>query len=210
MNLSLSCRIAESFFNKEEASLSLEQLADLAVACGFDSICMRPSQVGVHSSPDDISAAAQILRAHNLSVSMITGDFDTVVNNDRGPNALRNIGPYLDLAETLRAPLIRVCIKAEDDFSAAQRAADEAIERGIRLVHQCHVQSRFETVDDIVAALRSIDRPNFGLIYEAANLEECRQDYGAATIERLAPWIWNVYLQNQQLKPDGEVELDTW
>ncbi len=39
---------------------------------------------------------------------------------------------------------------------------------------------------------------------------ECGQDYGPETIARLAPWIRNVYLQNQVLKPDGAITLDTW
>ena len=81
---------------------------------------------------------------------------------------------------------------------------------GITLVHQCHTLSLFETVDGIERTLRAIDRPNFGLIYEPANLEICGQNYGPDTIRRLAPWIKNVYLQNQVLKPDGRVTLNTW
>ena len=34
MQLSVSCRIAEGFLSKEEASMSLKELADLAVAAG--------------------------------------------------------------------------------------------------------------------------------------------------------------------------------
>ncbi|MCP4511397.1 MAG: hypothetical protein GY826_33925, partial [Fuerstiella sp.] len=31
-----------------------------------------------------------------------------------------------------------------------------------------------------------------------------------ATIERLAKWIFNVYLQNQKLSVNGEITLQTW
>jgi sugar phosphate isomerase/epimerase len=106
--------------------------------------------------------------------------------------------------------LIRVCIKTSDDLVAARRAASQAADRGLTLVHQCHVQSPFETVSQIERCLQEIDHPNFGLIFEAANLEECQQDYGPATIARLAPWIRNVYLQNQRLSPTGQITLDTW
>ena len=68
----------------------------------------------------------------------------------------------------------------------------------------------FETVDGIVSTLEKIDRPNFRLIYEPANLEECGQDYGLASAQRLAPWIDNVYLQNQRLHANGAVTLETW
>jgi sugar phosphate isomerase/epimerase len=139
-----------------------------------------------------------------------SGDFNIVYNNEQGPDCLRNITPYVDLAESLGAPMIRVCIKQPDDINHAQAAADQAAERGITLVHQCHVQSLFETLDDIQSRLQEIDRPNFGLIFEAANLEQCGQEYGVASIERLAPWIKNVYLQNQRLSPAGSITLDTW
>ncbi|MGD9857522.1 MAG: sugar phosphate isomerase/epimerase, partial [Planctomycetaceae bacterium] len=48
------------------------------------------------------------------------------------------------------------------------------------------------------------------LIYEPANLELCGQEYGPVTIEQLAPWMRNVYLQNHVLKSDGNVTLNTW
>ncbi len=210
MKLSVSCRIAEGFLSKEEAIMSFPELCDLAVAAGYEAICMRASQIGVRSSGEEIAKARACLDERNLGVTMVSGDFDIVYNNDRGPANLRAIKPYLDLAEHLGAPLIRVCIKTGEDIAAAQRAADEAAERGLTLVHQCHVQSLFETVDDIERRLREIDRPNFGLIFEAANLEECRQPYGPETIARLAPWIRNVYLQNQRLNPEGAVTLNTW
>ncbi len=210
MKLSVSCRIAEGFLSKEDASMPFEQLADLAVSAGYDSICMRASQVGVQSPEKEALAARHIVDDRGLSVSMITGDFDIVYNNDRGPDCLRNIAPYLNLAETLGAPLLRVCVKQQEDIAFAQAAADKAADRGLTLVHQCHTLSLFETLDGIVNSLEEIDRPNFGLIFEAANLEGCRQEYGPAAVERLAPWIRNVYLQNQRVDPNGAVTLDTW
>jgi sugar phosphate isomerase/epimerase len=210
MKLSLSVRIAEEFQSKERARLRLEELTALARDAGYDALCQRASQVGVHSSAEAQRQAAAQIHACGLSVTMVTGDFDIVYNNEAGPSCLRNIGPYLDLAETLGAPLIRVAMKTEEDIAWAQRAANEAAARGIMLAHQCHTQSLFETVEGIETTLRRIDRPNFGLIYEPANLELCGQDYGPATIERLAPWMCNVYLQNQELKPDGNLTIKTW
>jgi sugar phosphate isomerase/epimerase len=210
MRLSLSVRIAEGFLSKEVAIMDLDALAQLAVDAGYDAICMRASQIGVHSSASEVRQTANVLQSQNLSCSMITGDFDVVYNNDNGPNCLRDISPYLDLAQNLDAPMIRVALKTEKDIKRAQRAADQAAERQIQLVHQCHTLSLFETVESIVDTLEKIDRKNFGLIFEPANLEICGQSYDKAVIERLAPWIFNVYLQNQILKPSGEVTLNTW
>ena len=209
MRLSLSTRIAEGFLSKEEALLPLAELAALAKQAGFDAICMRASQVGVQSSPQDIQQARRILDDHGLTVSMVTGDFDIVYNNDDGPNCLRNITPYLDLAESLGARLLRVCLKEQVDIEHAQRAAEEAAQRGMTLVHQCHADSLFETVDSIEETLSAIDHQNFRLIFEAGNLDECGQKYGSTVIERLKPWIVNVYLQNQRLDPDGAITLHT-
>jgi sugar phosphate isomerase/epimerase len=116
----------------------------------------------------------------------------------------------VQFATVLKAPLIRVALKTQADIAAAQQAADIAAASGIKLVHQCHTLSLFETVDGIVDTLQKIDRPNFGLIFEPANLELCGQSYGLSTLERLAPWIFNVYLQNQKLHDAGAVTLQTW
>ncbi|MEZ6132716.1 MAG: sugar phosphate isomerase/epimerase [Planctomycetaceae bacterium] len=210
MELSVSCRIAEGFFSKEEACLSFPELADLAVAAGYDSICMRASQIGVKSTVKQVWDARRILDDRGLGVSMISGDFDIVYNNDQGPQCLRRIGPYLHLAEALGAPMVRVCIKGPQDMVYAQAAAEAAASLGLMLVHQCHVQSLFETLDGIVQRLQEIDHAGFGLIFEAANLEQCGQDYGRAAIQRLAPWIRNVYVQNQRMNPSGAITLNTW
>ncbi len=210
MQLSLSVRIAEEFLSKEHARFQLNELAGLAKRAGYDALCMRASQVGIQSPEADQQRAAETIRGHGLAVTMVTGNFDIVYNNDDGPKCLCDIGPFLKLAKALGAPLIRVALKSADDIQFAQQAADKASELGVTLVHQCHTLSLFETIEGIERTLRQIDRPNFGLIYEPANLEICGQDYGPEVIRRLAPWIVNVYLQNQILNPDGQVTLETW
>ena len=77
----------------------------------------------------------------------VTGDFPIPQNTDDGPDALRNITPYLDLAATLGVDLLRIAMKTEEDIEFAQRAADEAGERNMKLAHQCHNSSLFEEVD---------------------------------------------------------------
>lgn len=210
MRLSLSVRIAEGFLSKEIPMLPFADVANIAQKAGYSAVCMRASQAGVHSTIEVVQDVKDILHRTGLRVSMVTGDFDIVYNNERGPDALRNIGPYLKLANSLGAPLVRVALKRVEDIPWAQRAADQAAEVGIRLVHQCHTLSLFETIESIARTLQQINRGNFGLIYEPANLEICGQDYGPATIRQLAPWIFNVYLQNQRLQLDGAVTLNTW
>ncbi len=210
MKLSLSVRVAEKFHAKREANMTLKQLAILATEHGYDALCMRASQVGVHSPPETVAVARALLGRYSLTVSMFTGDFPIPENSDQGPGALRNITPYLDIAEQLGAPLLRVCLKQDEDIPWVCRAADEAAERDMRLAHQCHTRSLFEEIDRSLQVLESIGRPNFGLIYEPANLELCGQPYGLNAIRRFAPHIFNVYLQNHVLTADGPDALDTW
>ena len=38
----------------------------------------------------------------------------------------------------------------------------------------------------------------------------CGEDYGSSTLERIAPWLVNVYVQNHVLDEVGPVSLETW
>ncbi len=208
MKLSLSTRVAESPGQKEIALVGLQDLVRMAVDAGYHALCMRASQVGIQHSQADQEAARQATAG--LAVSMVTGDFDIPVNNDRAQMALRDITPHLDLAENLGSDLIRIGMKAATDIEWARAASDEAAERGIRLAHQSHTCTLFETVEMSVEVLREVDRPNFGVIYEPANLLVCGQDYGKATLEALKPWLMNVYLQNMYVHEEGRQVIETW
>jgi sugar phosphate isomerase/epimerase len=72
-----------------------------------------------------------------------------------------------------------------------------------------HWGSMFETVDGALDMVARIDRANFGVTYEPANMLACGEDYGAAAIERLAPHIFNVYFQNIRLDPAAPTVFPT-
>jgi sugar phosphate isomerase/epimerase len=209
MPLSLSVRIAEAPC-KTKLHLSFDDLVALAAESGYSAICMRASAGGVQTPHDELRRMKDVVDEHGLVVSMVTADFNVPLNNENGPDSLRDIGPSLDVAGILGCDLIRICIKKSEDIPFARQAADEAAVRGIRLAHQCHTSSLFEQVDQILASLAEIDRPNFGIIYEPANLMLCGQSYGSDTLERLRPHIMNVYVQNHRLNPDGEDWLPTY
>lgn len=210
MRLSLSVRVAEDFSNKEKTTLTIDQLIDLAKKGGYSALCMRASQAGVQSPPERIKEIAAKIKQAGLKVSMITGDFAVPRNDERGPDCLRNIGPYLDLAEAFGSDLIRICMKKEEDIAAARKAADEARERKIRLAHQSHLSSLFETVDGSLRVLKAVGRPNFGLIYEPANWMAAGEDYARDAILKVKDYLFNVYVQNHRLNPNGKGVLNTW
>ena len=210
MKLSLSVRVAEAFRNKREVNIELEDLAHVAKNAGYEALCMRASMAGTHSPPERIAGVKAILRNTNLYVSMATADFAIPENGPEGPTSLRNITPHLDLAEALGCDLLRICMKEEKDIPFAQQASDEAAERGIRLAHQSHTRSLFETVTGSLDTLKKVNRSNFGIIYEPANLALCGEDYGPETIRAYEPHLFNVYLQNHIPNSNGDTPMDTW
>lgn len=210
MKLSLSVRIAEAFDNKERSTIPFPEMLAMAVKFGFKAMCMRASVAGIHTPVEVIRDLRAQLDKAGLQCSMVTGDFVVPQNNDFGPDGLRYIKPYLDLAAELRAPLIRICMKREEDIYWARKAADEAAERGIRLAHQSHTGSPFESPENAVKFLAAIGRPNFGIIYEPANWFVAGQDYGPSAIERVRPYLFNVYVQNHRLNPKAASSLVTW
>ena len=74
MKLSLSVRVAETA-SKRDATHTFTQLTELAAELGYEAVCMRASQVGIHSPLEQITAARQQADSLNLKVSMVTGDF---------------------------------------------------------------------------------------------------------------------------------------
>ncbi len=210
MPLSLSVRVAEAYHNKKRSSMTIAELIKLAEQYGYKALCLRASQVGIHSTAKEIRKMGDMVRKAELRVSMITGDFAVPLNDQNGPEGLRNIKPYLDLAEAFNAKLIRICMMKTEDVVWAQRACDEARERGIRLAHQSHCASLFETVEGSLEVLRAVGRENFGMIYEPANWMISGEGYGPDAIERIKDYIFNVYVQNHRLNPDGDTEVRTW
>ncbi|MAG37011.1 MAG: xylose isomerase [Dehalococcoidia bacterium] len=211
MQLSLSGRIAEAEHSKEHAALDFASVAQLAASIGFEAVCVRPSQLTIDDPVEHAREMRATLNQHGLVASMITPDA-RVARQGSDPDAnalLHQIGPALRLASVLGAGLVRVAIKGEEDIPRAQRAADEAREHGIRLVHQNHTATPFETVAGCREMVGRIDRSNFGLSIEPANFVLCGEDYGLSALKPLGPHIFNVYVQNLRITPDGTSEIDT-
>jgi len=209
VQLALSVRIAEAPRRKDAIAPPFEELAALAAAAGFQALSLRASVVSVHSRPEQVAAARDLLDRLGLAVSMVTGDVPLAANDAEATRAVRGIAPYLDLAEALGARLVRVMLHAAGDIAFARQAADHAATRGITLAHQTHWGSLFETVDGALARLAEIGRPKFAVTYEPANLLACGGDWGQEAIRRLAPRIANVYFQNLRLDQTSPVTFAT-
>ncbi|HXB70182.1 MAG TPA: sugar phosphate isomerase/epimerase [Candidatus Acidoferrales bacterium] len=210
MKLSITVRIAEAAGSNQKTTMGFEEVVAIAKKTGYEAIDMRASQGGIQTPKEKLRDMRKALDKYGIKVSCVTGDFDVPSNNDKAPDGLRNIGPYLDVAEILGADLIRIGMKKEEDIAAAQRACDQARERKIRLGHESHQGTLFETVAGSLDILKRVNRPNFGLIYEAGNWMVTGQDYGPETIKKFKPWILNVFIQNYRITPNGKSTVATW
>jgi sugar phosphate isomerase/epimerase len=206
---SLSTRLAETPGRKDEAIMGLADFARLARETGYAALSMRASQLGVDTAPEGLAAARRVLDDQGLRVSMVTGTVSLAANDAQATAPLRHITPHLDLAQALGCDLVRVMMQKEEDIPWAQRAADEAGERGLRLAHQTHVGTLLETVDEALDIVARVGRPSFGLTYEPSNLLVCGSEYGPDAIRRLAPHCFNVYLQNWHQHPGGAMSVRT-
>lgn len=209
MKLSLSVRVAEPPRQKDATAIPVEQLAPRAQRMGFDGLSMRASVVSVDSPPARVRAVRQLLDDLGLDVSMVCGDIPLAANDAAATTAIRNITPYLDLTEALGARLVRIMMQHADDVALAQRAADEAAERGLLLTHLTHWGTLFETVEDALDTIARIDRPNVGVTFEPANLLACGGAYGPEAIRRLAPHLFNVCFSNARLDPESALSFDS-
>lgn len=209
MILSLSTRLAEAAGRKDVALLTLAEFARLARELGCAALSMRASQLSIDTPTERVREARETLDSLGLRVSMVTGTVSLAANDAQATEPLRRITPHLDLAERLGCTLVRVMMHGEEDIPWAQRAADAAAERGIRLAHQTHVGTMCETVDAALEVVTRVGRPAFGLTYEPSNLLVCGSEYGPDALRRLAPHVFNVYFQNWHAHPDGALAIRT-
>jgi sugar phosphate isomerase/epimerase len=205
IKLSLSGRISEPVGQVADLKpLTYDEFLQVAKSTGYDAICIRPLQCSISTPLEEMIEMARKTKEAGLNVSMVTCDTDQPPNNDCSPFALLNIAPRLSMAEIFGTKLIRCQIKRPEHLGWAQRACDEAKERGLSIVHLSHPGSLFSNVDDTIDCLKKINRSNFGLTYEPVNWMDDPKGYGPDVIRSVAPWILNVYSQNQRVLEGGK------
>lgn len=205
MKLSLSVRVGEPPKQKDTTALPFAELAAKAKTCGYHGVSMRASVVSVDSPPARAKEVRGMVDDLGLKVSAVCGDIPLAANNAQATQALQDITPYLDLTEAMGSTLVRVMMQSEDDIPLTQRAADEAAERGLSLMHISHWGTLFETVDETLETLKAIGRPNVGVAFEPGNLMSCGGPYGPDALARLAPHLVNVFFQNVRLDPTSPI-----
>ena len=204
MKISISSRISEFSNDKTKSFIKLEDFVNLAIKNNFHGISLRPAMVSTESTENKINKTSKIFKDNKISVSMITSNIHLAKNDELASQTLRNITPTLDLAEKLRTSLIRIMIKKSEDIFYAKKALDEAKERNLKLLQQTHWGTLAETLDDTVTLIKTINRQNFGITFEPANLMACGSDFNNDALNQLLPFTENFYFQNIILDKKGK------
>lgn len=209
MKRSISGRIAELENIHDAPAVTFETLADIAVDTGYDALELRPWQLAFDATGEEASSVRAVLDTRGLRASMValSGCFQP----DRADldAAQRAFARDVEMADRVGAELIRVTVNTEEDIAWVRRGADEAAERGIRLVHETHTNSPFETVAQCVDMVCRIDRDNFGILVDPVNLVLCGEGYGPDDLAPLAGRVFNVYVQNIRLNEKGSLPAPT-
>ncbi len=200
---SLSVRAFEPPLDKCGIGPTLEQFAAPAAEAGYKGLALRPSQLPTPGDTEGLASLRRQLDDLGLQVSSLTTASDVLRNDANAGRHLWEMASHLDVADALGAALIRVSVPNIESVSAARYAADQAAERGIRLAQQIHAMSPFETVDEAAEVLKMIDRPNFGLIFEPANMLLCGGALHKTMLRPVHDKVFDVYLQNYRPAASG-------
>ena len=184
---------------KAGAGLAMENAAflDLAHDVGFDGVDLRWEQMNPTLPAAKVEEVLRICRETGLEVAALNA-------KDLAAEPFRRL---IALAQELGCSRIRV----RGDADALRQAADLAQPAGIRLAEQMHTGGPFETVAAARGTLAQVDRGNFGVIIEPANLRMAGDAFTAANFEPIREKIFWCHVQSLVVVPaagaEGKVTL---
>jgi len=202
VRLSLSGRAIEVKSGETLPDFPPAKFIHLAREAGFEGVGIRSSQVTPRSSEEEISGLVRALRETGVGVASTFAssaeqkgarDVCALDYPETEPDYFDRFLAELKLAERLGAVVMRTPFYNVEQI---RRACDLAAESPVKLVYANHTRSPFETVEGSLAALKKIDRPNFGLTLEPGNLGISGDDYGPAGIAKLKGYVFDVAIQN--------------
>jgi len=197
MRLSLSGRIIELEYRSCE--LSVPDFLQLARACGYDAVELRTTQLPIETTSSDAEQIRKTAEGLGLEISCcippgITAD----------ESGLHRLEQFARLARILECDTVKVWVESADWL---QQACDRLLPSGVSLVAQTHTNGPFETIDSCLEIVSRVNRGNFGLQYDPANLFEAGQEYGEEAVQRLGPHILQLSVQCVRLAAPDEADI---
>ncbi|MDY7011775.1 MAG: sugar phosphate isomerase/epimerase family protein [Planctomycetota bacterium] len=184
MKFSLSGRIIEVDY--KYCQMDVGQFGELAKQAGYDAVELRRTQIDAKTKPEEVAQMAAAFNKSGIGVSRIPAEAVT------DAKSLKALSKFADMAVELGCPYLAGGFK---EIPWIQKACDYLKERGLAMVIQVHTGGPFETPELAIKTLNEIDRSNFGLMYDPANIFEKDIDY-VKPVERLKDHLFIVSVQD--------------
>jgi len=194
LKLSLSGRLIEIRYRYCE--MSVPEFMEFAQKCGYEAVELRATQITDEVTLEEASKLRKLADDLGLEVSCITPP--RISNDETGLQRLRRFG---EIAKALNCETLKVWV---GDLAWMQKACDLLKPMGLVAATQIHTGGPFETIDLCLKSLEKINRENFRILYDPANLFEAGEDYGEDSVKRLGKWIWQLSVQNIRVASPGE------
>jgi sugar phosphate isomerase/epimerase len=187
MKLALSGRLFEA---QDGYTLDLEAFLKFARECGYDGVEIRYPQLPLETPAARIEDTAALLKTLGLEWSF--GAVEGIV----GDAAFERAARMLDVHRLCGCQFTRFTVSKPDEIVWAQRFADEAARRGLRVITQLHNGTLTDNVPHALDTLHRIGRPNVGLAFEPNHLRFDGNEQYAEAIQALRDCIFCISIQN--------------
>lgn len=193
----------------------LTKILDFAAANGFAAIELRGLQGNLDLpshpvfSPEHIEATRRAIAAHKMRIACVSSSTDTGESDpEKRKKGLADARRFIDLAQTLQAPYVRVFGKSEDSDHPTMPSTDlkKLVIAGLHELGT-YAGSRDVTVlieshDDFTSAavlkelLERADSPHVGLLWDAFHTFATSNESPEVTVSALKPWIHHIHLKD--------------
>ncbi len=193
----------------------LNKILDFAEANGFAAIELRGLQGNLDLpshpafAPGHIAQTKQAIAAHNLRIACVSSSTDTGESDpEKRKKGLAEARRFIDLAQALQAPFVRVFAKSSDSDNPTTPDTNlkKLVETGLHelgtYAGSRNVMVLLESHDDFTAAavlkevLESADSPHVGLLWDAFHTFATSNEAPEVSVKTLMPWIRHTHLKD--------------
>jgi sugar phosphate isomerase/epimerase len=200
MQLCLSARMFASSSGRNAYDIDVEGLIKFAKDLGYDGITLRPGQVDADTPTEEINRIGDLLKQYNVPSSFVKSMAIRDQSTFDGQSKL------LDHMNTLGCSMLQPKVGKDSDIPWVQKLCDVAAERNMQIAPQLHNGTLHDTVPRCLDLVKTINRNNFGINFEAAHLLLQNQDIqNSQAVRDLGPHISSVCVQNYKLTDSDSV-----